>query len=151
MKKPLVFLSLVAVTFTSCSSDESNPMPAPVPVAGPQHGYVSAKFNGETEVFDYIEFTEYNGTLTVAATKDTTSSHGFTIMFTREQLGSDIIGSFFYIEDGQSRPFTFSTLTTVNSKRILKGKFSGAIEYYDQQLGQQIEIEVTDGIYDIGY
>lgn len=76
-------MSSVAVAFAlySCSPDKLDDAQSLMPAGGPPHGYVSAKLDGETEVFHYIEFTEYNALLSFTAAKDSAGQHGFTIVF----------------------------------------------------------------------
>lgn len=151
MKKLFLFVSAVAMALTlnSCSSDESET--TPTPVAGPAQGYISAKFNGETEVFTNIIVGGPDPSFHVTATKGTSTEQIFTMTFSEGYLGANMIQSFNYMENEDSRPFNYSTLTTVNSNGVLKGTFSGTMNYYDLQLGEQVEIVVTDGVFDIQF
>lgn len=151
MKKLFLFVSAVAMalTFNSCSSDESDP--TPTPQAGPAQGYISAKFNGVTEVFSNIIVSGPDPSFHVSATKGTSTEQIFMLSFLDGYLGANMINSFTYSENEVSRPFSYATLTTVNSNGVLKGTFSGTMNYYDLQSGQQVEIVVSDGVYDIQY
>lgn len=148
MKKLFLFIAMLAIGFSSCSSDDGNKRSElKVTIDGVQKTFNTIVVNKENGSYEGETWVEIGITATI--NNDPTEM----IMFGVDEgeLGGLAVWGFEYEKNGvdyDDDDDNVSSVVEINSNGMLKGTFAGTISGNDDE-GNPVEVHFTDGSFKI--
>jgi len=149
MKKLFLFtcLSALALTFNSCSDDDS------APANGGTSGSVTMTIDGTQKTYNTVTVSPDDHVVYVTASQDGAADNTVTFSASKGTTGTGVIPGLELVYNGKSAYANsdFNCNVAVNSNGKFKGTFIGSFQIYNEQTGEATDHTITNGSFDISY